>query len=62
MHPNNFEIKCFLLNACLLNGRFQTGKVQTKVGTMEQNVRWQESSSKHLFLELLGCTARLKEG
>ena len=49
VHPNNSEIKCFPLNACLSSGLFQTGNVQTKVGTMEQNVRWQESNNKHFF-------------
>ena len=48
--------------ACLFSRLFQTGKVQTKVGTIEQNVRWQESSSKHLFLELLEYTVCLKKG
>ena len=62
LSTQQFKIKCFPLNACILSRLFQTGKVQTKVETTEQNVRWQESSSKHLFLELLGCTFRLKEG
>ena len=60
VHPNNFEIKGFLLNICLFSGLFQTGKVQTKGGTIEQNVKWQESNSKHLFVELLGYAVRWK--
>ena len=33
--PSDFENKCFLLNACLLSGLFQTSKVQTKAETVE---------------------------
>ena len=58
----DFENKRFPLNACLLSRLFQTGKVQTKAETMGGNMRWQGSSSKHLFLELPGCTFHLKEG
>ena len=28
----------------------------------ERNMRWQWSSRKHLYIELPGCTVRLKEG
>ena len=55
VHPNDFENKSFMLNTCLLSGRFQTDKKQTKAETIEQDVRWQGLSSKHLFLELLGA-------
>ena len=40
VHPSDFENKRFPLNAWLLSGLFQTGKVQTKTDTTERNVRW----------------------
>ena len=62
MHPSDFESKRCPLNACLLSGLRQTSKVQTKAEIIERNVRWQESSSKRLVLELPGCTVRLNGG
>ena len=42
VHPNNFEIKCFLLNACLFSRLFQTDNVENKVwdnGTKSEMAR-----------------------
>ena len=58
VHPIDFEIQHFPLEACHLSRLFQTGKGQTKAETIKQNMIWQWSSSNRLFLELPGCTVR----
>ena len=60
VHLSEFENKCFPLNANLLGRLFQTGKIQTKTETMEQNMRWQGSSSKRLFLRIAGVYSLLE--
>ena len=49
------------INACLLSGLYQTGKVETKTETVDRNMIMQGSSSKRLLFELPGCTVHVKE-
>ena len=62
MHPSDFENKCFLLNICLLSGLFQTGRVQTKAETVEQNMRYQESKQQEFILRIARVHSWLERG
>ena len=44
----------FPLNACLLIGHFQTGKIQTKAETMEQNMKWQGAKQQAFISRTAG--------
>ena len=50
VHPSDLKNIRFLVSTCLLIRLFQTSKVQTKAETMESNMSWQESGSKHLHV------------